>query len=93
MWCVNLGLEEEAFWSCTMRQVVWKLDGYRISQDREWEQTRFIGAILINAHSKKKVNPKDLIPLSIDKSNKRVISDEEKALIRKNWMNNGRADR
>jgi hypothetical protein len=93
MWCVNLHLEEESFWRATMRQAIWKLDGYRIARDKEWEQTRFIGAILINANSKRKVNPKDLIPLSIDQDNRRTITEEEKELIRKNWMKNGRAGR
>jgi hypothetical protein len=85
--CGRIGIDEDVFWKMTARQSIWKMDVYRINNERQWEQTRFIASILINTNSKTKVKPTDIVPLSIDGEKKqRTISEQEKELIRKNWL-------
>ncbi len=44
------------------------------SQNRqEWERSRLMAAILVQPHVKKKITPKNLIPLPWDKSPERKI--------------------
>jgi hypothetical protein len=61
---------------------------HRIAIEREWEQTRYLAAILINLNVKKahQVTPEKLVPLSFDmerKRSKKLTDEELKAIM--NW--------
>lgn len=67
-------------------------EGHRLRQEREWERTRFLGAILINVNVSKKskqVSPQDLVKLSFDSNkNKRhaaKMTREEFEALKEKW--------
>ena len=59
-----LRLSPSAFWSMTFGEVSLALDANRESEEMrermEWERTRWLAAITINPHVKKRITPKDL---------------------------------
>lgn len=81
----------------TLRQFSLKVDAYFAAREEEWEHTRQLMTILINANSKKKVRPTDIVELRRDrirawrrkKWEKSEEAERQRELIRKNWMNNG----
>jgi hypothetical protein len=51
-------------------------------REREWEQTRWLGALILNSQRSSKqpaIKPEDLVPLSIDKAHKESSINELKA--------------
>lgn len=93
--CGEIGLAEEAFWRMTLRQFSFKVDTYFAAREEEWEHTRQLMTILINANSKKKVTPQDIVELRRDKIRawrrkkweKSEEAERQRELIRKNWIN------
>lgn len=56
-------------------------DGWRKSEEDKWQQTRWLGALIVNYAGKisnKTVTPEELIPLSFDKKEVKVLTLDEK---------------
>ena len=69
-----LRLSPSAFWSMTFGEVSLALDANRESEEMrermEWERTRWLAAITINPHVKKRITPKDLATFPWEKKEK-----------------------
>lgn len=85
----ELGLDPDVFWSLTFAEFQLRIQAHRIRIEREWEQTRWLGAIMINLQVKraKQVTPEKLVPLSFDVERKKQnrISKDEIEFMMKNW--------
>lgn len=82
----------------TLRQFLLRAESYWAQWENEWERTRQVITVLVNANSKKKIQPKDVIELKRDrieawKRQKWHSSEEaqrQRELIRKNWLKDGK---
>ena len=69
---IELGLTEDEFYCTPPRHTFLMQLHNRRNLDRQWEQTRFVAAMVHNTSMGKKRNimPKRLVPLSIDEKGK-----------------------
>lgn len=49
-------------------------EGFYHRQELEWERTRWLGALIYNANSKKSKSPQQLVPLNLDKKRKKTTA-------------------
>lgn len=85
----EVGISPAHFWGLTFAEFHHAATAHRIAIERQWEQTRYLAAILININVKKKdqVTPEKLVPLSFDRERVKEfkpLSPEQLEML-KNW--------
>ena len=92
---VELGLEEEEFFSMPPWEFNLKLSRHFRKIERMWEQTRYMAAMMYNTSmgARSRIRPKELIRLSFDKRKKYHWKKEEairliEALTGKKYISN-----
>ena len=76
----ELGLDRDQTLRMTWGDLWRRIYGYRINQDKEWDRTRHIVAIIYNTHRGKgqaAKKPQRMLPLPIDRMHKRLEWTEE----------------
>ena len=67
----KIGLSPKTFWSLTWMEFSAIVEGYNQKEEEKWLHTRFTGALVLNASAnrdpkKPLIQPRNLVPLSID---------------------------
>ena len=52
---------------------------WEVETQRDWERTRWLGAVTINPHTKRNVQPKDLTTFDWEKKRRRKVLDAKGA--------------
>jgi len=76
----ELGLTREAVYRMTWGDLTRAIYGHRIREDRHWDRTRHIMALIYNTRKGKRQSakkPSKLMPLAIDRMHKRLEWTEE----------------
>jgi hypothetical protein len=66
-----VGIHEDRLWNMTWNEYHRACSFFHHSQELEWERTRWLGALIFNANSKKSKTPQQLVPLQLDKKRKK----------------------
>jgi len=72
----------------TFAELDLKAKRYRVEQIEEWRKVRWLGTILVNLHSKRKVSQEQLLKLPDEEEKDRsVMSRERFEKLKKLWSN------
>jgi predicted amidophosphoribosyltransferase len=74
----------DVFWNMTWNDYHRACSGFHHRAELQWEQTRYLAALIFNANSKKSKTPQQLVPLNLDKKRKKqggVTTQEDIARI------------
>ena len=87
--CIEIGLTEWEFWSSTPRKTFVMQLQHQRRNTRQWEQTRYLAAMIHNAAPGKRRNktPREMVPLDIDQQRIQAeqVTVEEALDVIKKW--------